>query len=349
MTNDKGILVSNIFYMLSYAYQALNQDTYRDIDAECFDNVLDLLAAILAKGITQQLKQGLSREYVENKDTLEILKGKICIKESMPYIMRDERRLTCCYDEYSANHQMNQILKTAAWFLICHGDVKPDNRDALKKAYMLFLSEIDVLQPSEINWRSLNYHRNNATYKMLMNICYFVIHDMLLTTRDGKHRLAKYFNDRQMSDLYERFILEYYKKHHPDYKPEAKQIRWDVEGDTVHLPKMLSDIVLTKDRGSRKLIIDAKYYRTIMQSQYETEKFRSGHLYQMFAYVKNEDKDQTGLVDGVLLYAKTEEEAPPAKDYVISGNRIGVRVLDLNKSFRRISEQLDRIAEEWAH
>ena len=47
--------------MLSYAFQTLNQENYEDVAAESFDEMYDLLAAILAKGIGIQLKQGTNR------------------------------------------------------------------------------------------------------------------------------------------------------------------------------------------------------------------------------------------------------------------------------------------------
>ena len=45
--------VKNIYYMLAYAFQVLKQKNYEDIAAEEFDDVQDLFAAILAKGISQ--------------------------------------------------------------------------------------------------------------------------------------------------------------------------------------------------------------------------------------------------------------------------------------------------------
>ena len=53
MTEDKGILIQNIYYMLSYAFQVLKQENYREIAGEPFENIQDLFAAILAKGIAQ--------------------------------------------------------------------------------------------------------------------------------------------------------------------------------------------------------------------------------------------------------------------------------------------------------
>ena len=44
--------------MLAYAFEVLRQPHYGEIAAEDFENVHDLLAAILAKGVLKQLKQG---------------------------------------------------------------------------------------------------------------------------------------------------------------------------------------------------------------------------------------------------------------------------------------------------
>lgn len=61
MIKDKSILINNIYHMLAYAFQILNQKNYEDVAVESFDEMYDLLAAILAKGIGMQLKQGLYR------------------------------------------------------------------------------------------------------------------------------------------------------------------------------------------------------------------------------------------------------------------------------------------------
>ena len=333
--------------MLSYAYRHLQHSNYDEIRTESFDNVHDLFAYILSKGMLTQLKQGFSREYISKNEDLSTLRGKINIRESWSLKIREERRLSCCFDELSENHFMNQILKTTALCLIHENGVKCDNKDALKKS-LLFLSGVDTLQPSEIKWQNLYYNRSNASYRMLMNICYLVLHELLLTTKDGKQKMAAFLDDQQMSRLYEKFILEYYRENYRKFNPSPKQITWDTKGETEFLPNMQSDIMLTDETRGKTLIIDAKYYGKIMQTQFGVKKLHSSNLYQIFAYVKNEDKMQTGMVDGILLYAKTDEEIAPNRDYRISGNRIGVRTLDLNKDFSGIRKQLDEIAEEWA-
>ena len=71
--------------MLAYAFEILNQGGYEDIAVEEFENIHNLFAAILAKGIGRQLKQGLYREYIDKKEDIAVVRGKI----DMPGTIRD--------------------------------------------------------------------------------------------------------------------------------------------------------------------------------------------------------------------------------------------------------------------
>ena len=151
-----------------------------------------------------------------------------------------------------------------------------------------------------------------------------------------------------MNRLYEKFILEYYAKEHPQIKATASQISWALDdGIGTMLPIMQSDIMLSK--GNNVLIIDAKYYAHTTQTQYDVHTLHSGNLYQIFTYVKNKDTefgDQPHTVSGMLLYAATDEAIQPAQSYQMSGNKISVRTLDLNQDFSQIKKQLDTIVTE---
>ena len=145
-----------------------------------------------------------------------------------------------------------------------------------------------------------------------------------------------------------RFILEYYRQHHPQLKASASQVPWalDENADSASacfLPNMQTDIMLCC--GERTLVIDAKYYGHTMQTHYDRHRVHSANLYQIFTYVKNQEAAQTGSVSGMLLYAKTEETIVPDFTLGITGNQISVKTLDLNKPFALIARQLDEIAQ----
>ena len=98
--------------MLSYAFTTLNQGGYEDVATEEFENIHDLFAAILAKGISRQLKQGLYREYLNRKEDVAVVRGKIDMPGTIQNRLSRKRVLTCEYDELSENNLLNQILKT---------------------------------------------------------------------------------------------------------------------------------------------------------------------------------------------------------------------------------------------
>jgi 5-methylcytosine-specific restriction enzyme subunit McrC len=162
-----------------------------------------------------------------------------------------------------------------------------------------------------------------------------------MTTEAGPYKLME-LSDKNMNLLYERFILEYYKKHHPYLRPNARTIHWLLEeGSPDYLPIMQTDTTLQFE--DKTLIIDAKYYGQSMRKSFDKRVYHSHNLYQIFSYVKNLDKDQSGGVSGMLLYAKTSERVTPDEDLVISGNKISIKTLDLNQSFQAITEELDAL------
>lgn len=77
------IRVQNIYHMLAYAFQVLNEDSYAQVATEEFEYVCDLFAAILAKGIANQIKRGLGREYVGKTETISLPTGKINVSASV--------------------------------------------------------------------------------------------------------------------------------------------------------------------------------------------------------------------------------------------------------------------------
>ena len=162
---------------------------------------------------------------------------------------------------------------------------------------------------------------------------------------------SHYLDEQRMCRLYEKFILNYYRREHPEIIASAARIDWQLDdgmGDM--LPLMQTDITLASRDERHVLIIDAKYYAHATQVQFRTHTLHSGNLYQIFTYVKNKEfalKDHPHEVAGMLLYAKTDEEIAPDHVYQMSGNRIAVKTLDLNQEFERIRKQLDEICHEF--
>lgn len=340
------IRVQNIYYMLAYAFQNLNEAEIKKYSFEDFEYVDDLFTVILAKGIAKQVKRGLGKEYVHHTENLVSPKGKICLSESVNLRSIHKKEVCCDLDELVENTYMNQILKSTAMLLLHSKNVGGDNKKQLKKV-LLYFSNVETINCRTINWGRLQYNRNNASYKILMNICYLIITGMLVSEKEGNVLLNRYIDDQQMHILYEKFIRAYYKKHFPELKVTQSQIAWNTDDGMIELlPRMKSDIMI--EYYEKILIIDAKYYNSAMQknSRYGNETIHSHNLYQLFAYVKNKDTAHNGNVSGMLLYANTDG-VNPDKEYLMDGNKIMVKTLDLDCDFVEVRRQLDEIVEEW--
>lgn len=342
------IRVRNVFHMLAYAFSALREQGYRAVATEDFGNAAELCAAILERGVSLQLKRGLGQEYVSQTEARSSLRGKIEVTDSVKSQAILRRQLVCSYDEFSVDTTMNRVIKATVALLV-RSDITRARKKSLKKL-MVFFADVRDIDLYTVDW-NMRYDRNNRTYRMLMAVCWLVVKGLLQTQSDGSARMMDFFDEQRMSRLYEKFILEYYRKEHPQLSASASFIDWALDdGVSEGLPAMRSDITLSA-RG-RVLIIDAKYYASTMQSNFDKRTVHSGNLYQIFAYVKNkqiafERSGESIEVSGMLLYAATDEDIQPDATYRMSGNRISATTLDLDRPFEEIRAQLDGIVAEY--
>ena len=332
--------------MLSYAFKALREEGFKKVETEEFEHTGDLFAAILAKGISYQLKRGLHREYVYQTEETSVPRGKIDISDSIRRLSVIRNKLVCSHDEFSENSYLNRIVKTTVYELLKH-DISTDYKKQLRRD-MLFFQNVDLLDPGAIDWH-IRYDRNNKTYELLVGICYLTLRGLIHKEgSSGKTKLMDFLDDQEFSALYEKFLLEFYRQEYRGaLKAESAVLNWNIEGDDYgFLPHMITDVTLRK--GNKTLIIDAKFYGRSMQQNMSKKSYHSGNMYQIYSYVKNMDKHHTGNVSGMLLYARTDEEiVPKGESFRIDNNRITIDSLDLNREFKYIREDLDKIVTNW--
>ncbi len=334
--------------MLSYAFKVLKNKEYKKVETEDFEDPTELFSEILIIALTKQIKQGLVSDYIDYTDTTSSIKGKINITESINSQSILKKRLNCIYDEFSPNCYLNQIIKATSNILL-KSNISKQRHKKLKRL-MMYFNDVDLIDVNSINWQ-IRYDRNNQNYQMIIGICYLVINGFIQSKNEGKVKLMDFEDEQKMHKLYEKFILNYYKKEYPKLKVHSPQIKWELDDDYSHmLPKMQTDIVLSYE--DKTLIIDAKYYGTNTQKYWNSQTINSSNLYQIFTYVKNKEENLRREnipheVSGMLLYAKTNQKTQPDEDYLMSGNKISVKTLNLNQDFNLIKEKLNNIADTY--
>jgi len=328
----------NIYHMLAYAFRSLNAGEICYVGSEDFENLHELFAEIIINGLRKQLKRGLPHSYRNQREELSNLRGKIDIQNSIRRQTMMKRRLVCEYDEFTEDTPGNRLIKCAITHLLKQGDteVSPERKSHLKflRTCLNYVSDTQYIKVPQ-------QRTNGAEYTGLVNICGFLLDGLLMNTTGG-YKMRKWLTDEAMSSLYERFLLEYFKRHHAGFKARKAQIEWDMPEVPPQMPKMESDVFLTCK--SRTLIIDAKYYSRTMSEHFGKKAYHSNNLYQIFTYVKNADKEKDGSVSGMLLYAKTDEDITPDSDTIINGNSISIKTLDLTQDFTGVRAKLETIA-----
>ncbi len=338
------IPIKNIYYMLCYAYDILKTGENVNLSNEEFDNIYDLFGKILVNGTSLLIKRGFNREYINISEELAGIRGKIGINESIKRQSFIRGKLHCDFDELSSNILFNQIIKSSISSLIKYKKLDNEIRIQLIKINRYF-HEIDTIHLNKSHFSQIRYHRNNNFYKLLIDICEMIFDELITTSQKGETDFKDFIQDKQMAKLYEKFILNFYKKEFTELTVHSPNFSWDKDVDFEHkgddlLPIMKTDIVL--QNKDKQLIIDAKYYADalISRNDIEVKKYRSFHLYQIFSYINNSKFD--GEKAGMLLYPVVDNEIDAVSK--IQGKEIYIQTLNLNTDWKNIERRLMEIA-----
>ena len=333
----------NVHHMMAYAFRAVEADGYSSIAGEEFEHFEDLMAAILAHAVGEQRRRGLERDYVRVTEDVRGVRGRVEPLPTAINIARGRVASRCTFDEYSQDTLMNRVIRTALEALLAGGGVSEEYAIGLR-ASLALLGDVRSLAPSAIDWGRLSFHRNNASYELVMSVCRLVLESSIIS--EGEGGLRRYRSTRTLHDLYEKFLLNYYRVHFPRLRPESRRFcRCRDASAPAILPGMRTDVVL--ESPSTTLVIDAKFYGRILVTDHGKEMLSPAHVNQIENYVAHLAYDGAGSgrrYVGMLLYAKTAGEEPRHDAWTSLGNEMWCRTLDLNRDFSNIASTLDGIA-----
>lgn len=331
------IPIKNIYYLLSYAWNKLEESELVDVSAENESDLLNLLGRVLLNGTKTLLKRGIDRQYLTENEIYQGIKGKVNITDSLRKNLFSKGLSVCEFDELSADILPNQILKTTLQNLIKIPTFSPTLKHEIR-TIIYRLHEVNEIVLTDTIFHQVQINRNNSFYAFLLNISELIYKNLLINEENGKFQFKDFLRDeRQMARLFEEFIRNFYKIEMPEAKVFREDLRWKMAGETHQfLPKMQTDISIKIN--NRKLIIDAKYYKETLQKYYDSEKIHSQNLYQLFAYLKNQENE---LADGILIYPTVQKSL--SLTYTHEGHTIRIETINLNQDWRGVKTDLLRI------
>jgi len=337
------IPIQNIYFLLCYAWNHLQEKKYSKVRSENCDRVGDLLAKVLIRGSQQLVKRGIHRDYVLERERRVRPKGKILFTEDIRRPSLTSPAKTFEFDELSPDVLPNQIIRATIEILRRHRDLSDENRRGLREVSPVFCH----LKPIALrahHFRRVHLNANMRHYRFVLNVCELIRRESIPTEDSGTFKFRDFERDEaRMGELFQQFVRTFYQKEQTGSRVSAPQISWDVDEVATPpsalelLPSMKTDICL--ESATDKLIIDCKFYKDAFQRHYDVQKFISDHLYQLFTYLRNQAAvPGWESVRGMLLYPTVKERFD--KFVTIQGHQIRVVSIDLGQDWKRIKEDL---------
>ena len=342
------IPIENIYYLLCYAWNKLEEKERVNVAIDDKTELLDLFAKVLINATKMLLKRGIDKNYIDHTEELAGVKGKIQISQTLKSNLLFKQRTICSFDDFSANIISNRILVSTIYRLTRTKGLDKQLKNELI-SLLRMLSDIDQIEITNSLFKQVRLNRNNRFYGFVMNVCQIIYESTFPSEEHGKYKFSDFTrDDNKMNQLFEAFIRNFYKIEQQKYKTVKKEtIRWQFDNTDnesyQYLPQMETDITLEND--SEKIIIDAKFYRETMTVNYDKERIKSANLYQLFSYLLNQEdgSSKTKNAKGILLYPTIETDYNLNFKYY--DHNIQIRTVNLNSNWKNISLRLKEIIE----
>lgn len=338
-----SIPIQNIYYLLCYAWNRLEEGEIVDVSGIDSTELVDLFASVLTAGMGHLMRRGLEQGYQTFEEELSCIRGRIQIATSARRMLLQHGKALCRHDELTPNTLANRIIKSTLRLLGKVDSIDADIKASCLKTYRE-LGGIDDIEVSKKTFRSVQLYANNRYYRFLLNVCQLITENLLVDEMTGKYKFRDFLRDeRRMARLFESFVFNFIRSERNDLSVRKEKISWDAKSDDpdnlFYLPQMETDISVRN--AEKTLIIDTKYYSKTMSTYFGSESIHSSNLYQILAYLKNMEQRVGPDVEaeGLLLYPQVNRTI--SLDYTIQGHLVGIQTLDLAAPWNRIQADIN--------
>ena len=285
---SKHVPMRSVWLLQLYASEAYRRGVITDAAVDAADAELPLLlTTMLCEAVERRLTRELSVGFSRRAATLHRVRGKIDVYATQRHRLLDKGQIRCEFNELTSDHPVNRYLLRVLHY--AENLIQPLNQAvatrcrrlarSLEVAGVLFISSAPEptgrLSPADVH--------PTAVASLLLNL--FVPRSGL-----GPHAFARAeISEAKLRRLFERALLGIYRYHLTPLGwtvSGAKYLGWPLNAPTTaQLPRMLTDIMLTKPDGT-EVIVDAKFTSMATRNRSDTGyTLASGHLYQIQSYV----------------------------------------------------------------
>ncbi len=328
--------IRNLFCLLSYINELPDLvESLNDIDEDLI--TYDFIAKRFLDEVEKLQRRGLVKNYIARTEATGHIGGRILMNESMPYLIARQPLVVCEKDEYSANIQLNQVMKSTLNSIRLNRYIKEETRKR-SFSYMEYLPDTDSPAMTKGDFLRIFFGRHNVYYKRMVHIARLLHELTLLSHKHGNWSLfSAELDETSLNQIFEKFLYHFYRLEQKDYQVASEMMQWNLEGNSSLLPWMKTDVSLTHKNGRQKIVVDAKFYKNLFQENHGKASFHSHNLYQLFTYLMHQPEDLN--LRGILVYPFNGVEVDEKFRW---NERITMEVMtiDLDQSWKEIYSKL---------
>ncbi len=303
----------NIFiYMLLFAYdiKIKNEDLSQLENIKY--NFLKIFIKFFSDTLLEELKRGLSKNYINKEEKLKVLKGKYLIKENFSNFYH--QNIYCQFDEFSMNNELNQF-----FVYVIKIFKRYSNTSNLFRCESMF-DEVEE-KHIDIERLKIKFDRLNNRFKKSFDIAILILKSLSSQTENSKNNSFTFLFD--MSEVFEKFIGNLY-----------KQIDNTTE---LQVEKNYGNLKLKPDILTDNLIIDTKY--KLVKNK---EDLKTNDKYQMFTYGINFNRKETMLLYPKHIFDVYEDLKLGKDDILVNLKMRSIELISENFEFDEYIEEIRR-------
>ena len=355
------IPIRNIWLLMLYAsnlYKELSPARRVAVEDNS-DEIPDLVAEILTRSVERRMRRNLSFAFQTRNDELRRVRGSIDLLLTERRQMLQRGKVACRYEALTVDTPRNRFVRAAVRQLskvVRRSELVSRCRVAearLERAGVSSEPAFDHPRGRSGVAAELRGRMDPEDWRM-MAAAFLSFNLALPSEAEGGMYLASPDRDEIWARrLFEAAVGGFYRVVLPEYgwnTYTGTRIHWPVEHATEGLmnllPSMKTDIVLERpDRenptAGRRIVIDTKFTSILTPSRYRDEAFRSGFIFQIYAYLRSQERDEDSLSQdaaGMLLHPSVEGDVHETA--LIQGHEVRFVTVNLAAGSREIRNRL---------
>ncbi|WP_162182067.1 5-methylcytosine-specific restriction endonuclease system specificity protein McrC [Arthrobacter sp. PAMC 25486] len=345
------IPIANLWMLMLYASKFYEPGTESIDGAEKYPELLpDLLAEILVASVGERIRKPLTPIFSMASRDLRRVRGRIDALRTESHQLLRQGQIACRFDELTNDSPRNRMVLAALNALaplVGSKSLASECRNQSRALERMGVSS--HYSAREARALHIRLTRNDThDWRMIHAAQLALAMDLPMDSAAPQGITRKSLDIHEFRRLFEAAVGGLYAATLVcgGWRVlRGRQLEWNAEfgtnGASALMPQMKTDIILENATDNRRIVIDTKFTSILAHGKYGKDTFKSSHLYQLYTYVRTQEKESDPLSvssEGMLIYPATGQTI--RETIQLSGHKMTVATIDLTLPAAQIRRQL---------